>query len=121
MALRPDVRRQQHDQLPPVVRLLLEPEEVAQGRNPGQARQPLLLIIVFVFHQAADDQRRPSGTITLVVSSAVVALGRPSPIDAPLAPLGMDLHPDHAVAGDERAQPQQGPRVQELDLPGWCW
>ena len=36
--LRPDVRRQQDDQLPPDIPLLLEPEEVAQGRDPGEAR-----------------------------------------------------------------------------------
>ena len=57
----------------------------------------------------------PSGTMTLVVSSAVCWFGYVVG-DRARATLGMELHADHPVFRDKRADAEQRARVEELDL-----
>ena len=57
----------------------------------------------------------PSGTMTFVVTSDVLACGM-SVDNGAAAALGMDFHADHAVGGNERANSQQRADIHELDL-----
>jgi hypothetical protein len=71
--------------------------------------------VILVFHQTADDQGRSIGNHHVGRQLRRVLVGDVVD-DRARAPLGMDLHPDHAVVRHEGTQSQQRSRVQKLDL-----